>query len=146
VLDEFAGCKIVMTHRSPVNAVPSYASMVRAMSSQYSENADPVHIGQYWSRRFAATLRDFAAARSARPDRFVDVRFADTVSTPLEVAREVLDALGLPAGPADDAAFETYLARNRTERHGSHSYTPADFGLSEDQLRRDFAFYSEVYL
>ena len=44
------------------------------------------------------------------------------------------------------AAFEAYLAQNRTERHGSHSYAPADFGLSEDQLHRDFAFYSEVYL
>ncbi|GAA3647196.1 sulfotransferase family protein [Lentzea atacamensis] len=146
VFDTFAGCKIVMTHRSPANAVPSYASMVRAMSSQYSESVDPVRIGQYWSRRFARTLRDFASAREARPDRFVDVRFADTVSKPVEVARNVLDALGLPAGPADDAAFEAYLAQNRTERHGSHSYAPTDFGLSEDQLHRDFAFYSEVYL
>ncbi|MDX8048670.1 sulfotransferase [Lentzea sp. BCCO 10_0798] len=146
VLDEFADCKIVMTHRSPVNAVPSYASMVRAMSSQYSENVDPVRIGRYWSRRFATTLEGFASARSARPERFVDVRFADTVSKPLEVARQVLETLGLPAGPADDAAFEAYLTQNRTERHGSHSYAPSDFGLSEDQLRRDFAFYSEVYL
>ncbi|MFI6099372.1 sulfotransferase family protein [Lentzea sp. NPDC051213] len=146
VLDEFPGCKIVMTHRSPVNAVPSYASMVRAMTSQYSAEADPVRIGRYWSRRFARTLQDFASARAARPDRFVDVRFADTVSKPLEVARQVLDALGLPAGPADDAAFEAYLARNRTERHGSHSYAPQDFGLSEAELGRDFAFYSEVYL
>ncbi|MDX8031942.1 sulfotransferase [Lentzea sp. BCCO 10_0856] len=146
VLSEFEGCKIVMTHRSPVNAVPSYASMVRAMSAQYSDNVDPVRIGQYWSGRFARTLQDFATARAARPDRFVDVRFADTVSKPLEVARQVLDALGLPAGPADDAAFEAYLEQNRTERHGSHSYAPPDFGLSEDQLRRDFAFYSEVYL
>ncbi|WP_394621380.1 sulfotransferase family protein [Lentzea sp. JNUCC 0626] len=146
VLDEFPDCKIVMTHRSPVNAVPSYASMVRAMSSQYSENVNAVQIGQYWSGRFARTLRGFASARSARPGRFVDVRFADTVSKPLDVARQVLDALGLPPGPADDAAFEAYLSRNRTERHGSHSYAPAEFGLSEDQLRADFAFYSEVYL
>ncbi|WP_052684991.1 sulfotransferase family protein [Lentzea aerocolonigenes] len=146
VFDTFPDCKIVMTHRSPLNAVPSYASMVRAMSSQYSADVDPVRIGQYWSRRFAMTLNDFATARSARPDRFVDVRFADTVSKPLEVARQVLDELGLPAGPADDAAFEAYLTQNRTERHGSHSYTPTDFGLSEDQLHRDFAFYSEVYL
>lgn len=146
VLDTFPGCKIVMTHRSPVNAVPSYASMVRAMSSQYSDEVDPVRIGQYWSGRFAKTLADFASARAARPDRFVDVRFADTVSKPLEVARQVLDALGLPPGPADDAAFDAYLLQNRTERHSSHSYAPPEFGLSEDQLQRDFAFYSEVYL
>ncbi|HEX8869357.1 MAG TPA: sulfotransferase, partial [Lentzea sp.] len=63
VLSEFPDCKIVMTHRSPVKAVPSYASMVRAMSSQYSSDVDPVRIGQYWSRRFAMTLNDFATAR-----------------------------------------------------------------------------------
>ena len=31
VLDTFPGCKIVMTHRSPAQAVPSYASMVCAI-------------------------------------------------------------------------------------------------------------------
>ena len=146
VLDTFDDCKIVMTHRSPVNAVPSYASMVRAMSSQYSESVDPHRIGRYWSDRFAATLRSYSRARSARPERFVDVRFADTVSKPLVVAHRVLDELGLSPGAADDAAFEAYLEQNRAERHGSHSYTPPDFGLSEDQLQRDFAFYTEVYL
>lgn len=146
VLDTFDGCKIVMTHRSPVKAVPSFASMVRTMSLQYSESVDPVHVGQYWSGRFATTLRSFTAARAARPERFVDVQFTDTVSSPTAVARRVLDELGLHPDAADDAAFESYLERNRAERHGSHSYAPQDFGLSEDQLTRDFAFYTEAYL
>ncbi|ANZ40898.1 hypothetical protein BBK82_37860 [Lentzea guizhouensis] len=146
VLDAFPGCKIVMTHRSPVRAVPSYASMVRTMSSQYSEDVDPLWIGPYWSRRFATTLQVFADARQARPDRFVDVRFADTVAKPLVVAHDVLGELGLPPSRADDQAFAAYLRQNRAERHGSHSYSPADFGLAEDRLKRDFAFYTEVYL
>ena len=41
VLDTFPGCKIVMTHRSPTQAVPSYASMVCAISGQYSDDVDP---------------------------------------------------------------------------------------------------------
>jgi len=52
-LDEFPECKIVMTHRSPTSAVPSYASMVQSMTSQYSDAADPVKIGQYWNERSA---------------------------------------------------------------------------------------------
>ncbi|GLZ35049.1 putative sulfotransferase [Lentzea sp. NBRC 105346] len=146
VLDTFADCKIVMTHRSPVKAVPSFASMVQTMSLQYSETVDPIHLGQYWSGRFAATLRSFSRARAARPERFVDVHFADTVSKPIEVARRVLGELGLTPSAADDAAFAAYLEQNRTERHGSHSYTPQDFGLSETQLAEDFAFYTEEYL
>jgi sulfotransferase family protein len=146
VLDTFDGCKVVMTHRSPVSAVPSFASMVRTMSQQYSETVDPVRIGRYWSDRFTAALRDFAAARAARPGRFVDVKFTDTVRDPAAVARRVLDEVGLRPTEADTTAFEAYLARNRAERHGSHSYAPQDFGLSEEALAEEFAFYTEVYL
>ena len=35
---------------------------------------------------------------------------------------------------------------NRAERHGSHDYTAETFGLSDDQLAKDFAFYTEAYL
>jgi hypothetical protein len=146
VLDTFDGCKIIMTHRSPVSAVPSYASMVRTMSAQYSESVDPVAVGGYWRDRFAATLRDFADVRAARPDRFVDVRFLDMLADPAAQARRVLGEVGLAPDAADDAAFEDYLELNRTEKRGAHSYTAEDFGLSTDRLERDFAFYTEVYL
>ncbi|WP_291416352.1 sulfotransferase [Actinophytocola sp.] len=143
VLDTFAGCKIVMTHRSPVDAVPSYASMVVSMTKQYSDEVDPAAVGRYWSARFAATLRDFAAVRRRRPDRFVDVHFATVLTDPRAQAVRVLGELGIAADGADLAAFDAYLARNRAQRHGSHSYTAADFGLSTAQLEQDFAFYQE---
>jgi hypothetical protein len=146
VLDTFDACKIVMTHRSPANAVPSYASMVRTMSAQYSESVDPVRIGRYWRDRFEATLRDFAAVRAARPDRFVDVRYAAMLADPAAQARRVLGEVGLAADASDDRAFAAYLGENRKESHGAHSYAAPDFGLSVEQLERDFAFYTEVYL
>jgi hypothetical protein len=146
VLDTFPGCKLVMTHRSPVSAVPSYASMVVAMSSQYSEQVDPVAIGRYWNDRFVESLGSFTTVRAQRPERFVDVQFTDTLSDPLAVARQVLSALGLACGSEDVAAFEAYLARNREERHGAHRYSAEDFGLSAAQLEADFSFYVEEYL
>ncbi|MFL6123473.1 sulfotransferase family protein [Actinophytocola sp.] len=141
VLDTFPGCRIVMTHRSPVKAVPSYASMTSAICHQYSDEVDRVAIGRYWRDRFVTTLREFQAVRARRPDRFVDVRFADVVADPIATASRVMAELGLPAEPD---AFAAYLARNREQRHGSHTYTAADFGLSEKELARDFAFYEEV--
>jgi hypothetical protein len=146
VLDEFPDCKIVMTHRSPTSAIPSYASMVQAMSSQYSDHTDPRQIGPYWNDRFRECLSGFAEVRARRPDRFVDVPFKATVTSPLDTAVLVLAELGLPAGPADTRAFEAYLEVNRQERHGSHSYTATDFGLSSEQLEHDFAAYTEAYL
>lgn len=147
VLDAFPECKIVMTHRSPVQAVPSYASMVSTMTAQYSDSADPKAIGGYWNDRFRETLVErFPEVRAARPERFVDVHFKAMLTQPLVEVRRVLSELGLTPGPEDDAAFEAYLERNRQERHGAHSYTAEDFGLSDEQLARDFAPYVEAYL
>jgi hypothetical protein len=146
VLDTFPTCKIIMTHRSPVRAVPSYASMVASMTAQYSDTVDHVAIGRYWSARFAETLRSFASVRARRRDRFVDVRFDEVTRDPVAVCHRVFDSLGLSRTLDDDRAFKEYLARNNSERHGSHSYTAADFGLSDEQLERDFAFYLKEYL
>jgi hypothetical protein len=146
VLDEFPDCKIVMTHRAPTSAVPSYASMVQAMTSQYSDAADPVQIGHYWSERFQESLRQFDQVRARRPERFIDVPFKATVAEPLETAKSVMSQLGLTVGPTDIDAFNDYLEINRQEKHGSHSYTAEDFGLSTEQLARDFDFYERAYL
>jgi len=146
VLDEFDECKIVMTHRSATSAVPSYASMVKAMTSQYSDEADPKKIGRYWNDRLLECLRGFADVRPRRPDRFVDVAFESAVAEPIDTARRVMTELGLTVGADDLKAFEGYHDINRQERHDSHSYTAEDFGLSTEQLEKDFAFYTEAYL
>jgi hypothetical protein len=144
VLDTFDSCKIVMTHRPPAQAVPSYASMVASMTAQYSDEVDPVAIGRYWSERFAETLRGFAAVRQRRPERFVDVPFRALLGDPLGQACHVLGELGLVPDDGDRRSFASYLERNREQRHGSHSYAPEDFGLSVEQLERDFDFYLEA--
>lgn len=145
VLDTFPGSTIVMTHRSPIQAVPSYASMVTAMSQQYSDDVRPTEIGPYWSERFARALERFTEIRERHPERFVDVRYEDAVRAPVGQATDVLRALGLPVEAADRTAFEAYMARDREERAARHRYTAADFGLSETALRQDFAPYLEVH-
>ena len=142
VLDTFPDCKIVMTHRSPVKAVPSYASMVCAISAQYSDEVDPIAVGRYWRDRFVTTLREFGEVRDRRPDRIVDVQFKDVISDPVGVAMRVSEAIGVPA---DRDELEAYMERNRSQRHGSggHAYTAEDFGLSDAELEQDFAFYQK---
>lgn len=141
VLDTFPGCKIVMTHRSPTQAVPSYASMVCAISGQYSDDVDPLEVGPYWRDRFVVALRAFTEVRDRRPDRIIDVGFKDQMSDPVGTAARVLGELGIAS---DRDELQAYMVRNREQRHGSHSYTAADFGLSEAELEQDFAFYQEV--
>lgn len=140
VLNTFPDCKIVMTHRSPTKAVPSYASMVCAISAQYSDSVAPLDVGPYWRDRFVSALTQFSDVRAKRPERFIDVDFLDVVKNPVDTATRVMGELGLPA---DREALEAYMARNEEQRHGSHSYTAEDFGLTEAGLEQDFAFYQK---
>jgi hypothetical protein len=146
VLDTFPEAKVVMTHRDPTSAVPSYASMVAEMSARYSDAIDKPAIGRYWSERFVEALTRLKDSHARRPDRFVDVPFKATVTEPMATGTSVMEQLGLAVTEADSAAFASYLERNREERHGSHSYTAEDFGLSTEQLESDFRFYTEEYL
>ena len=146
VLDTFPECSIVMTHRSPERAVPSYASMVSNLSRQCSDHVDDAAVGRYWSDRFAASLQAFTEVREARPERFVDVQFDAVLDHPVDEALQVLRSLGMAPGEADRAAFESHMQRDREQRHAAHRYRPEDFGLTAEQLNRDFAFYREEYL
>ena len=97
-----------------------------------------MEVGPYWRDRFIGALTQFSDVRAKRPDRFVDVLFQDVVSDPVGTATRVMGELGLPA---DGEALEAYMARNEEQRHGSHTYTAEDFGLTEAGLEQDFAFY-----
>jgi hypothetical protein len=146
VLDEFPDTKIVMTHRDVTSAVPSYASMVHNLSTPYSNALDKPAIGRYWSERFVEALTKLAESHARRPERFIDVPFKQTVTDPLGTAHRVMAELGLSVGDADEQAFVDYIAKNKEEKHGSHSYTAEEYGLSTEQLENDFRFYTEEYL
>ena len=85
------------------------------------------------------------AARRSAEHRFVDVHYKALLDAPLVQANRVFSAAGLSPDEADEAAWSDWLASNRRDNRPSHKYDVADFGISIERLRRDFAFYSDVY-
>lgn len=47
---------------------------------------------------------------------------------------------------ADIATWEGWLAGNKRDNRPSHNYDLADYGVDQDALVRDFAFYSDIYV
>ena len=54
-----------MTHRDPVQTVPSLASLVRTLHVLGSDAVDPLEIGAHWSRRWSRALERAIAARAS---------------------------------------------------------------------------------
>ena len=147
LLRVFPGAQVIQTHRDPLETIPSIASFIWNLWTVYLEDADPVRAGQQWSAIAARGLRAMLAFRDGPAgDRFHDVWFDDTLRDPLAVVRSIYGFVGLSL-PADvQDRMQSYVEHNRREQRPLHSYSLGHFGLSEDQIARDFAAYRERFI
>jgi hypothetical protein len=143
----FPDVQVIQTHRDPLETIPSIASFVWNLWTVYLENADPVRAGQQWSAIAARGLRGTMAHRAGPAGaRFHDVWFADTLREPLAVIRSIYDFVGLGLPGDVQERMLAGVEHNRREQRPVHSYSPAHFGLSEEQITREFAAYREKYI
>ena len=78
--------------------------------------------------------------------RFCDVRFGDTVSRPMDVIEAIYAFIGMPLTSEVKQAMQRWLAENRRDKRAAHEYSATQFGLSEEQLRVDFARYRQRWV
>lgn len=141
LLKVFPGAQVVLTHRDPLQSIPSISSFIHTLWCIYSDQASAERAGQEWSALMQRALAHTERVRAAAPRQFFDVQFRDTVKRPMDVVRDIYAWLGIPL-PADaERAMREWLAADEKTHQGGHDYTAEQFGLSEAQLRRDFAGY-----
>jgi hypothetical protein len=131
---------VVYTHRDPVTCIASSCSLSAETTAGHSTTFVGETIGRtqldLWSRAYAA----FHEARPKYdPAQFVDVAFSDLRADPVGVTRRVYDHFDLPWTPEVASAIEEI---DRESKHGaarpSHTYSLADYGLTEDEVRARF--------
>ena len=138
----FPRAQIVLTHRDPAQTIPSMASMAHTLWQMYADDPDPRVVGAQWNAGMARAIGSAMKARGTLPaERFLDVRFEDTVANPLGVAEAVYRFAGMALDERSRAAMQDWLARNGRDRRAAHDYPIARFGFTDAQLARDFAAY-----
>ncbi|QYY33085.1 sulfotransferase [Cupriavidus pinatubonensis] len=138
----FPGAQVVLTHRDPAQTIPSMASMAHTLWKLYADAPDPVTVGRQWSAQMQRAMAHAMAVRESLPaERFLDVRFEDTVQDPFGVVRAVYRFAGMPLTEAARAAMWAWMEGNPRNQRAAHAYSLDQFGLSQAQLERDFAGY-----
>jgi hypothetical protein len=131
---------VVYTHRDPVTCIASSCSLSAETTAGHSTTFVGETIGRtqldLWSRAYHA----FHDARPAYDQaQFVDVAFSDLRADPLGVTRRVYEQFDLPWTADVEAAIREI---DRESKEGaakpSHSYSLADYGLSDDQVLAAF--------
>lgn len=183
LMTEFPQCTIVWTHRDPVECIASACSLYETLAALCIEvpTLDRKALGQcvleytYLALTRAGAALDALQAAQAKGQKgqkgknggqnlgvnVLHIRYADNITDPVKVCREVLAQAGMrvrDAAVADDGNREweervgVYLANNKQQREGKkkdnqelHSYCLEDYGLSEARVREHFRDYTDRY-
>ncbi len=138
---------MIQTHRDPLQSIPSICSMCHYVWQLGADAPDPVHAGEQWSRIFRDGVNACMAFREAgHDDRFLDIQFLDTVKDPLGVVARIYEFLGKPLTAFAEDEMRRWTADNAREKRPPHEYTLEKFGLSEEQIERDFGAYRRRYV
>lgn len=146
LLKVFPGVQVILTHRDPVQSIPSIASFIHTLWAIYSEQADAHTAGSTWNDLMRRALFHTMDVRQTAPRQFLDVNFRDTVAQPLAVVERIYDFIGWPRDAGAEARMREWLVEDEQAHTGGHDYSPEQFGLSADGIRRDFAAYIQRHL
>jgi hypothetical protein len=146
LLEVFPGAKVIVTHRDPARVVPSFCSMMAHGRRLFSDDVNLLDLGRQLHAKQLKGVTDAMNARRALPaESFVDVHYADLMADPMKEIRRIYDFLRYDLNRETIETMNAYRGANPKDKRGAHRYLPEDFGLSREQLDRDFAPYREHY-
>jgi hypothetical protein len=146
VVAAYPDVRFVMTHRDPAKSVPSWASVVATVLPEPERPRDPKLIGRAASVHLQVAVDRILTSRTRLgDDRFLDVHHRELVADPIGTVRRIYTWLDRELTPGTEAAITRWNDENRSGAHGTHRYTAEQFGLSTDELREQFATYTDHF-
>jgi hypothetical protein len=147
LLTAYPDATVVMIHRDPVATLQSLLTM-RGLAFKASRKIPDMdtHVA-YWVDRIEQMLHSYIRDRHGVPEgQLVEVMFADILADDVGTAASVLERAGLPVTDECIADIDAYMASHPRGKDGRVVYDlEGDFGISGDELRERFAFYTEEF-
>jgi LPS sulfotransferase NodH len=142
----FPDAVLIMTHRDPLQTVPSYVSMQAALY-KLSTNVTDQEVGEFWFPRLVEWMKMFEEARARiGEDRFIDIDYREVGKDPMAQAQRVLTRFGIAMDAGVEETLNEFLAGNKREQRPMHEYSLERFGLDEEAIKREFAAYRARYI
>ncbi len=143
LFEVYPDARIVHTHRDPIKVCASVASLTAMLRGASTDHIDPHEIGRQQLDWWAKLVNVALEQRKRFADRgyqFFDVKLRETVADPLDVVRRMYTHFGFELSGEVDAKMRDFMKTNPRDKHGSHTYTPEDFGID---FIRDRALFEE---
>jgi hypothetical protein len=142
----YPDAQLVMTHRDPVEVVGSACSLIRHVRPMFSNTVDLRAIADQMIDTFDHMIVRQDAFRDKHGETSIyDIQYADQLRDPIGQMRKLYAHFGERFTLEAEAAMIKLLAEQPQGRHGRHSYSLEEFGLSEAGVRNHFRDYCERY-
>ena len=136
----FPDALVVQTHRDPVVAVGSACSLAEATTAGWSTVFTGEQLGADVLEMLSYEVRTFAEQRTKYDQaQFLDLQYDDLVADPMGTVEGIYRAFDLPWTDEVEAAVRAeHEESRRGPRTPKHTYSLADYGLSEEKVRAAF--------
>jgi len=141
--------RVIMTHREPLEVLPSEASLHTVLRQTFSDAVDPTVVGREITELIAEEIDAGLQARDdgcAPPEQFVDVRYRELVADPIGVVRTIYARFDITLTTSAETRMRRWLAETPKDKHGVHAYSLAQFGLTPEEERDRYRRYRERFL
>jgi hypothetical protein len=139
--ETFPRAVIVHCHRDLSVGMASLFRLVEVTRlSRGTRTVDPIELGAYMLRYWAAEWERNLAARRALPDtvRVMDVNFADIAGDPMPLITSIYQDRGLTLTAEARTAMQNW---EQTHPPGDHRYALADYGITRGDIASAFSRY-----
>lgn len=146
LLAVYPDARIIWTHRSPVNVIPSIISLIETLR-KVTPGYDPKLLGRNWAAFEELGMRRGMDMRDnlLTPDRVIDIHYNDVMKDPVGSIARAYRHFGLELSERSGERIQAFLAANAKDKHGAHDYSAEKFGLNEQVLRTLFKDYTERF-
>jgi hypothetical protein len=148
LLQVYPDAGVILTHRDPLVAVASNASLTVTLRRIFSDEVDRREVGIECSQRWSEGLYHALAVRDSGvvpSDRFADVYYNDLVRDPVATVQRIYRHFNLAFDDSHASRIREYLSRNPRHKHGKHRYSLAQFGLNQEQEMERFGAYRKRF-
>lgn len=144
--DTFPDAKVLLTHRDPLETIPSLTSFHRYLYTLSSDDVDVPEMALHWMLKFSRSINEATAIRKKYPERFLDIDFQDTVNNSNSVIESVYNFVGMHLGQEVKNAMTIWKDENRREKRAKHKYSLGEFGFTAEQLMVQFSDYRNNFI
>ncbi|NYG59142.1 hypothetical protein BJ980_002065 [Nocardioides daedukensis] len=140
IMTVYPDALIVQMHRDPVVSIASACSLSAEATAGQSTVFVGDTIGSTQLEMLSRCYRSFGQAREKYDAaQFFDVDYSAFVADPVSTSREIYEAFGLDWSPEVAGRVKAIDDESRSGgKRPKHTYSLADYGLTEDQVRAAF--------